>query len=474
MDERLKLILEVPEETQTIEFKRLDGDRVVSKVIETIVAMANTDGGSIILGIDDPEKTKFKDLERVFGIEENKELYDEIVRESQRITPPVIINLLEFPVEKTSKTVAIIHVPKATTGFHAINNQVFVRLKKGNKRLNPAEIIKMNYAKGFEKADRELVDIDFDLLNTTYFNEWRSARNLSGSIESIMLKTGLARRKDGDPKPARAAALLFAEYPTDLMETKCAIKVMQYTGRIENFQETPNMVGTPKILSGPLVKLIQDTQEYVLTLLRAGIEMHAGFITKYLIPERAVKEAITNAVIHRDYFIKRDIEIKIFEDRVEVDSPGLFSYNITAQNIGYVRADGYRNDLMVKHMREFPNPPNIDQNEGIRAMRNEMAASGLYPPIFITYPVLPDSVKVVLFNEHMATEWEKVKIYLERNRYITNQIARDITGVVQKDKMYKMLKKWTGQGLLLKIDPTGSKKDVKYKLLAKDDLNGEE
>ena len=55
-------ILTIPSESQTLEFKRLAGDKVVTKTIETIVAMANTDGGVIVLGIDDPEKTKLKSI----------------------------------------------------------------------------------------------------------------------------------------------------------------------------------------------------------------------------------------------------------------------------------------------------------------------------------------------------------------------------------------------------------------------------
>jgi ATP-dependent DNA helicase RecG len=55
-------------------------------------------------------------------------------------------------------------------------------------------------------------------------------------------------------------------------------------------------------------------------LLRSGIFIPSGFTTKYKIPERAVKEAITNAIIHRDYYLKRDIEISIFEDRIEIEN----------------------------------------------------------------------------------------------------------------------------------------------------------
>ena len=56
----LKSILDIPTETQTIEFKRVAGDAVASKTAQTLVAMANTDGGIIILGIDDPATTRLK------------------------------------------------------------------------------------------------------------------------------------------------------------------------------------------------------------------------------------------------------------------------------------------------------------------------------------------------------------------------------------------------------------------------------
>ena len=201
----------------------------------------------------------------------------------------------------------------------------------------------------------------------------------------------------------------------------------------------------------------------MLAILRTGIKIPSGFKTVYQIPERAVKEAITNAVIHRDYHIKRDITVKIFEDRIEVESPGLFPYNITRANIGRVRAEGYRNDLLVKHLREFPSPPNLDQNEGVRAMRKEMAVGNLYPPIFLTKA---DSIRVILLNEHRASEWEKISAYLREFKYITNEKAREITTIVQRDKMSYMLRKWVQQGLLIQIKlPSGFKKGTKYRLV---------
>lgn len=473
-DKKINDLLNIPTETQTIEFKRLKGDAVVAKIIRTIVAFANTDGGSIIIGIDDPEKTTKSGLDRVYGIEEDADKYDEIFRELQRIIPPLIgVSIAAELKAGNGKTVVVIRVPKSTNLLCSINNDVFIRMKKSNKKLTPSEIIKMSYAKGFTRADSELIDVDFELLRTRYFDDWKNQRGISGkSIEDILFKTGLARKDmDGVLKPTRAAVLLFAEYPTNLMDTKCAIRIMQYTGTIANYREVPNLVGIPKTIEGPIIEVIQKAHEYVLTLLQNGIEMHSGFITKYEMPERAVKEAITNAVIHRDYFIKRDIEIKLFEDRMEVESPGLLPYNITTSNIGYVRSEGYRNDSVVKHLREFPNPPNLDQNEGVRAMRNEMEFNGLYPPIYITYPTLDDSVKVVLLNEHRPGEWEIIRSYLEVNKYIANEKAREITKVEQRDKMSRMFNKWVKQGLLVVVRPkNGGVKATKYKLANTEDV----
>lgn len=474
--ELIKNILEIPAENQTLEFKRMGGgDNNVGGIIETIVAMANTDGGVIVLGVEDPEKTKLKGFNRVFGIEENVENFDHIGREIQRIIPPLgsIWPPEKIKIKEINKYIALLFISKSIDAFRSINNNVFVRLEKSNKRLTPVEVVKFAYAKGFERADRELVDVDFKLVETPVYKEWKKQRGIIGeSIAEILEKCGLARKNEnGKLLPTRAAILLFAEYPSDLMDTKSAIRVFQYSGTIETIGETPNYISTPKTITGPVSQQIQQTHEYVLTLLRSGIRVPSGFITQYQIPERAVKEAITNAIIHRDYHLKRDIEIRIFEDRVEIESPGLFPFNITSANIGRVRADGWRNDLLVKHLREFPSPPNLDQNEGVRAMQNEMKSNNLYPPIFWTYPNLQDAVRVVLLNEKIANEWEKISDYLERNKYMTNEEARKITGVVQRDKMTRLLKNLVRQGLLIQIvPPSGYVKGTKYRLSTTRDL----
>lgn len=469
-EELIKNILDIPSETRTVEFKRVGASRndCVAKTLESIVAMANTDGGTIILGVDDPQKTTRKGLDRIFGIEENLELYDEIGKSVRKISPPIPgiwpPELIDIP---NNKRVGLLFVPKVGDGFRSFEGHVHIRLEKGNKLLAPQELVHFAYVKGFERADKELVAVEFALLKTGFYESWRKKREIADdSIEVILEKTGLARKEsNGQLQPTRAAVLLFAEFPNDLLDTKCAVRVFQYEGNAETIKETLNLIGTPKNIIGPVAKQITDAHEYVLTLLRTGIRVPSGFVTTYQVPERAVKEAITNAVIHRDYQTKRDIEIKIFEDRIEIESPGLLPLNITPSNIGIERAHGYRNDLLVKHLREFSDPPNLDQNEGVRAMRQAMRAASMYPPIFWTYPRLQDAVRVILINEKAASEWDKVCDYLNKNKYIANTEARKLLYIDDTSKVSRLFRRWVNQGLLTSIIPrTGAKRNVKYRL----------
>lgn len=125
---------------------------------------------------------------------------------------------------------------------------------------------------------------------------------------------------------------------------------------------------------------------------------------------------------------------------------------------------GFRNDLVVKTLREFPNPPNFDRNEGVRAMRNAMEQRNLHLPFFVTYPDLPYSVKLILRNEERSDAWNKVQAYLEREIFIDNTKAREVSGITGTEEMSRMLSRWVAEGLLQRMSPTGSKRKTMYVL----------
>jgi ATP-dependent DNA helicase RecG len=111
-------------------------------------------------------------------------------------------------------------------------------------------------------------------------------------------------------------------------------------------------------------------------------------------PSTALHEVITNAVLHRDYSIADDIHIRIFDNRVEVLSPGTLPAHITPENILNERFA--RNGAIVRLINKFPNPPNKDVGEGLNTAFNAMREMKLKPPV-----VSQDGgyVKVILKHE---------------------------------------------------------------------------
>lgn len=188
-----------------------------------------------------------------------------------------------------------------------------------------------------------------------------------------------------------------------------------------------------------------------------------------------IKEAIVNAVIHRDYRLNRDIFVRIFDDRIEVESPGTFPGNITAGNIGRIGSKA-RNPLIVQNLREFPAAPNIDAGEGVKMMFAEMAAAKLYPPQYSqNTETAVETVTLTLLNLARPSAWDEVSDWIDRQGSIQNAKLCEIAGV-DTLKASKLLTTWRDRGLLVSL-PTRGKKNMAYtkstQSLRQDDLLSE-
>ena len=169
---------------------------------------------------------------------------------------------------------------------------------------------------------------------------------------------------------------------------------------------------------------------------------------------------LINAIIHRDYRLNRDIFVRIFDDRVEIESPGLLPGNITPGNIEHAGSLA-RNPLLAKNLREFSEPPNIDAGEGVKMMFSEMAHANLYPPAYrqsVREEV--ETVTVTLLNAKRPSVWDIVSDFINRNGSIANA---DVVGIADVDtlKASKLLTAWRDQGLLVAL-PGRGKKNMAY------------
>lgn len=463
-------LLTLPE-SRRLEFKRVSG-KMVGKALETVCAFANAEGGTLVLGVADPKE--FTGDARLFGIEENPEAVDELQRKLlTEFSPPITtVRLVRLqcalhggPARGKAGHLLLVQVGRSA-GVHSITHGgTFTRMDASNRPMSADEITELSYQRGIRSATSEPVAVALDRLRTQAWLRFAEARGpLTGGFAEQLLRIGLAEEVAGEVRPRRAAVLLFADEPGSLLaalDSRADVRVMVYDGKQVITGATPNLRKTPKTLRGPLIDLIDTAVKTVLDELAQGLTLSSsGFKTLHAYPERVVKEALVNAIVHRDYRLNRDIFVRIFDDRIEVESPGLLPGNITPATIARMGSKA-RNPLIAGNLREFPERPNIDAGEGVPMMFSEMASADLYPPQYRQNAAAAvQSVTVTLFNLKRPSAWDQVSDWIDRNGSIANADVVRIAGV-DTLRASKLLVAWRDQGLLVPL-PGRGKRNMGY------------
>jgi ATP-dependent DNA helicase RecG len=467
--DRIAKLLAAPE-SRTLDFKRISGKQ--GRMYEAVCAFANSEGGLLVIGIGDAKAMKpgDKPQSRLFGIEENPEGFDNFRTELlTRFTPPITrLHWLRLPCtlhDGQSGHVVMLRVEKSDQVHSIVNNGTWTRMDAGNRELSAVEIADLTYQRGVKSAETLPMPVALDLLNTDAWRSYCLTRGLADMDVAVRLpRLGLAVPGEGGLQPLLAALLLFADEPGALLAgqgMRADIRVFHYKGRAVQRGEVPNLLLPPKTISGPVLEQIAKAQAYVLERLAVGLTMEgSGFKARYRYPERVIKEAITNAVVHRDYRLNRDIQVRIFDDRVEVESPGRLPGNLTPATIEKTGSVP-RNSLLARHLREFPNPPNVDAGEGVPMMFAQMAQASLYEPLYREQlETAVPTLLVSLLNEERPPLWVQVSDWIDRNGPITNGRLRKMSGLDTLTAS-KQLKQWVGQGVLVAL-PAPSRQQASY------------
>jgi ATP-dependent DNA helicase RecG len=166
-------------------------------------------------------------------------------------------------------------------------------------------------------------------------------------------------------------------------------------------------------------------------------------------PPETLHEIITNAVIHRDYSITDDIHIRIFDNRIEVQSPGRLAANMTLRNLTTQRAA--RNGAIQRLLNRFPDPPNRDVGEGIKTAIAAMTALGLEQPIF---KETENAFLVTIKHEKLATAELAIMDYFETHSTINNMQARTITFIHEDWRVKSIFREMESQKMIKQIEGT--------------------
>lgn len=458
----IQIILDF-KEWQIFECKRARIDP--SKVLETIVAFANAEGGTLVLGLEDPDKALRE--KRLVGISENLDNVSDIINLIPKEISPALpkVKELRIPIiniHGNKDELFVLSIERSTDVHSLRRGDTYLRRGRHNNKLTAQEIMRLKYAKGAIRYESEpALNVDISDLDNIILKKFQQATGSKGpNVIQFLKDNGLTYRDNGKEVLNRAAVLLFAENPSVALRSKCGIKISHYFGIKPDYSGEPNFVRKPFTIEGPLLKQIQDAYKYLETgLINPPKLKGTAFKSSLKYPNWVLQEAITNAVIHRDYSIQNDIQIRIFDNRIEFESPGIFPGHVTVANIRRERFA--RNPIILRTLNRFgEESPNLDIGEGVDRMCKMMKKANLYEPIYFPPHITPNSVLLFLFNIERITYWDTVSKYLDKKFKITNKELRQITGITDTLKASRLLRTWTKQGLL--EEGRGTSKKMKY------------
>lgn len=459
----LQLLLDT-QEWQSFECKRAAAQP--AKLLETVVAFANSDGGFLVIGLEDPAKAQGE--KRLLGISENPDNISDFLRLIEKEITPPLHSWDKFEIEiinarKLKDALVVVHIKKSNEVHSLKKGDTYIRKGNQNIKIGSQEIIRLQYEKGSVRFESESTgiatfeDIDKDLLGRYK----RDTGSENTDNWQFLKDNGLALKENGNFQLTKAGVLLFAKNPSVSLGYKCGIKISHYYGTKPAYSGEPNFVRRPFTIEGPLLTQIEQAVRYFREVLKNSPPKLSGgtFNPSLLIPEWAYQEAVTNAVIHRNYFLQDDIHVRFFDDRIEVESPGIYPGHITVGNIRTERFS--RNPIIQRTLNRFQTAPNLDIGEGVDRIFRVMYELNLYDPLYFPPSIRPNSVLLILFNLRKIEYWDTVNNYLAEHYRITNTTARRITGINDTLKVSRLLKSWVDKGLLQKIGGK-AKKGVYY------------
>lgn len=340
-----------------------------------IVAFANADGGTLVIGIEDDFT--------VTGIDDYHNNVNDILRVPfDYCTPSVRVTTETIDcIDKNGKPnhLLVMTIPQSTELHANQQDEVYYRMGDKSKKLNFDERLQLMYAKGARYYEDEPVyrssvdDIDWDFV-AEYCNKIGYKKSPQEYIEQnndFIIKHNVREELSG------AAVLLFAKNPQRFFQ-RARVRFVRYDGTEAKVGTEMNVI-KDEMFEGRILDMVHSSLEFVRSQIKERTRLGADgrFHTTPEYPEFAWKELIINAVAHRDYSIKgTDIQIKMFDDRITVESPGTLPGIVRLNNLRTVHFS--RNPKIARFLQEYEYVKEF--GEGIDRVFNEMAATGLPAP----------------------------------------------------------------------------------------------
>lgn len=426
------------EESHFIDLKALE--IAPSKLTKTISAFANADGGELYIGISET----IKGVKRVWnGFKTSEEANGHIQCFNEYFPLQQGVDLTFLVGEGVTGTVLHVIIPKSSDVKKSSDGTVYVR--RGSQNLpvkDPEGLERLRLNKGVTSFENEVLEVPHDVItNSTSIIGFMLEVVPSIDPEPWLRKQRLLINE----KPSVAGILLFSDEPQALLPKRCGVKISRYkTKDKEGTRDT--MAFDPISIEGGLYDQIESTVKKTTALIEEVSVMGDDGLESMTYPFETLHEIITNALLHRDYSLTNDVQVRIFDNRVEIESPGRLPAHITTENILAERFA--RNPALVRIINKFPHPPNKDIGEGLNTAFEAMRKLRLKPPVIFEGA---NSVTVQIRHEPLASPEEVIMEYLDANEHINNSRARELCHIGSENKVKRIFIKMMERNMIERV-----------------------
>jgi ATP-dependent DNA helicase RecG len=281
-----------------------------SNVAREICAMANANGGKILIGVSDDGKMK-----PVVLTNKMKSEIQDLVR---KFDPSFSVDISEF------KGLIIINVPEGKKKPYSTGGKFYMRQGACSQQLSRDEIRDLFMNEGLIRFD-EKINQKFDLnedFNVSAFENFLKKMGVEAKLDRNEILSNLELLYDGN-KLKNAGVLMFCKKASRFISS-ATITCVLFQGK------TKTKVIDSKEFDGDLYVNYQEAFNYLKSKINTEYIIKGGGPRKEVLelPEEALREALLNAIAHRDYSSNANIQINIFFDRIEIVNPGNLMGNV--------------------------------------------------------------------------------------------------------------------------------------------------
>ncbi|MGH7772537.1 MAG: ATP-binding protein [Candidatus Binatia bacterium] len=346
------------------------------EVVRLLSGMANADGGILLVGVE-PDKS-------VTGIPHSPEEIQALIQSPQALLNPPL-NPSCQRIHLGNLLLLRFEVSAGLEVYRVVAGRAFYRIATETPALPSEQIQNLKESKKYFFYERQhILDAGWDDLDVTAVETFAKKIQDSQDAKTILAKAyHLIDSSQEKPSLTMAALLLFGKDPSR-WHPRCGIDFVKYEGTERQHGTSLNVIKRIRF-EAPLCRLIDEAVGRIKEHMRERTVLHDLFFRERLeYPSFAWQEALVNAVAHRDYSLTGSpIEVWMFDDRIEVRSPGLLPSPVTMEQLRQQKKVHFsRNPLLVRVLADLGYLREI--GEGIPRMFHEMEHHGLRAPEFST------------------------------------------------------------------------------------------